>query len=201
MRRLPKIHKAAEVGDVAGIEARLSAGDKVDRLWLHDYTPLHLASFEGHVECVRCLLRHGADPNLADSDIGMTALHNAALNGHVECVHNLLNSNGNIEAMSVNGNTPLIDAACCVNNPVPTLRELLVRGANVKATANSGTTALHEAARRGDELSCKLLLEFGADPTVRDEDGFAPDDIALFAGAWELCQALRALYWDDEKPR
>lgn len=200
MRRLPKIHRAAEVGDVAAIEVRLIAGDPVDKLWLHDYTPLHLASFEGHVDCVRCLLRHGADPNVADSDIGMTALHNAAINGHLECVQELLNSNANIEPMSINGNTPLIDAACSVDNAALTLRELLTRGANAKATAKNGSTALHEAARRGDEFSCELLLEFGADPAVRDEDGFAPDDIALFAGAWELCQALRALYWADAKP-
>lgn len=198
MRRLPKIHKAAEVGDVAGIDARLAAGDHVDKLWMHDYTPLHLASFEGHVECVRCLLRHGANPNWADSDLGMTALHNAAINGHVECVVELLDANAAMEATSFDGSTPLIDAAGCVSNALPTLKELLGRGANVLATAQSGTTALHEAARRGDVESCELLLSYGADPSVRDKDGLSADDIALFAGCIDLCKALRSLYWFKE---
>ena len=37
-------------------------------------TPLHASVAAGHIECVRLLLEHGADPN-ARADMGQTPLH------------------------------------------------------------------------------------------------------------------------------
>jgi len=43
-------------------------------------TPLHIASHYGHVEVVRLLLGHGADPNVCDDD-GRTPSDIASRNG------------------------------------------------------------------------------------------------------------------------
>lgn len=199
MRRLPKIHKAAEVGDVAGIEARLAAGENVDRLWAHNFTPLHHAAQEGHVEAVRCLLKHGADPSWPDSEVGSTPLHCACVTGHGDCTRELVRAGADVNAADFSGEAPIIYAACSVVSQPDILRFLAEHGADVKHVGSNGTTALHEAARCRHHDDCEVLLELGADPRVRDDEGMAPDDIALFAGDIELCQALRALYWDDSK--
>jgi len=55
-------------------------------------TPLHWAVHGGHVDCVRLLLRHGADASVTAED-GWTALHAAAAGGterHAACARLLL---------------------------------------------------------------------------------------------------------------
>lgn len=52
-------------------------------------SPLHYASREGHADCVRALLRAGANPNITEN-YGFTPLHEAAENGHAEVARALL---------------------------------------------------------------------------------------------------------------
>lgn len=75
-----------------GVKARqlIRDGAEVNCADKDCWTPLHLASTNGHVDLVRLLLEHGADFNRADKD-GKTPLH-AALSarfsseGHVDIV-------------------------------------------------------------------------------------------------------------------
>ena len=53
-------------------------------------TPLMAALGNPHV--ARLLLEHGADPNAARTDGGITALHRASENGHVEVARLLLDA-------------------------------------------------------------------------------------------------------------
>jgi hypothetical protein len=55
-------------------------------------TPIHLAAQNGRLECVRCLIEHGADVNLADNQ-GFTPLYAASLSGRYECAE-LLEEHG-----------------------------------------------------------------------------------------------------------
>jgi ankyrin repeat protein len=41
---------------------------------------------------------------------------------------------------------------------------------------------LHSSAARGDEVSVRLLLEHGADPTLRTDDGRRPIDVTAGDG-------------------
>jgi ankyrin repeat protein len=52
-------------------------------------TPVYMASQNGHTSVVDVLLRHGADPNLANHD-GFTPLCIASQNGHTSVVDVLL---------------------------------------------------------------------------------------------------------------
>ena len=71
----------------------LSANTPVEphvKVYTQNLSPLGLACKFGHSEIVHLLLRHGADPNMADDD-AETPLHYAARNGFDQCVALLLN--------------------------------------------------------------------------------------------------------------
>jgi ankyrin repeat protein len=71
------------------VELLLEKGAEVNRIdEVEHWTALMFAGGEGLTEVIRTLLRHGADPNLKDTD-GDTALTFAQRNGH-EAVAGLL---------------------------------------------------------------------------------------------------------------
>lgn len=74
------------------------------------YTALHRASYGGHKDCIKYLLRHGADLEAKTTD-GWTPLHCASRWNNIEVAEYLLESGANINARSSGGNTPLHLAA------------------------------------------------------------------------------------------
>ena len=69
---------------------------------------------------------------------------------------------------------------------------LLERGAMVDARGNYGRTPLHWAAENGLTELARLLLEYGADVNVRDEDGGGdtPSELGSQMGHHEIVELL-----------
>lgn len=66
---------AAREGDLQGLKAALDDGADVNvRMSEYSDTPLLIASYGGHVDCVAALLAAGAKPNMADKVDRGTAL-------------------------------------------------------------------------------------------------------------------------------
>ena len=65
------------------------------------------------------------------------------------------------------GKTPLHFAVLC-QNPMNS-KIMLTCGIDIEARDNRGYTSLHMAAKKGYELNCKMLLEYGANPNVHGD--------------------------------
>src|SRR5206468_2004922 len=62
-------------------------------------TGLHAAAQHGHLDTVRLLLRHGADPNAREAGDSTYPLHWAAANRHIEVVRALLDAGGDVHGI------------------------------------------------------------------------------------------------------
>ena len=103
--------------------------------------------------------------NTADSH-GNTALHWAAFKNSLNCCKILVANHSNVNAVaSSSGWTPLHDAA--YSDSIESLCVLVSAGADVNAKANSGATPLCFAAQENAPNATRILLEAGADPTIR----------------------------------
>jgi ankyrin repeat protein len=129
-------------------------------------TPLHHAAGFGNLATMKLLLDNGADANTGNkrkSTPLFWALHDEAK------VRLLLEHGANVNAKSIDGRTPVYQAAS-MGNAVPVLRLLLEKGANANAKTLNGMTPLIAAAR-GNIEAMRVLIQKNADVNVRNAAG------------------------------
>ena len=128
-----------------------------------------------NLEIVKALVEAGADIN-ARGTIGSTALDMAVEWRYNNTVNYLLTHKADPNIADNGGMTPLHFIA--MSGSAVMMENLLKHGAKVNATDILGSTALDDAARMSDsptlDKKALLLLQHGADPNLRDNDGLTP---------------------------
>jgi len=168
---------------------------------------------------VRTLLRRGIDPNTVEEARGDTALTLAAREGSTRVFNVLLqNKEVKLDARSRNGETALMlaaykgnlaavralldkgaepnqtgwtalhYAATVGNNDIVQL--LLDRAAYIDAESPNQTTPIMMAARGGHILTVKLLLDEGADATLKNGANMTAIDFAREGGFKDIVEGL-----------
>ncbi|KFO27134.1 Ankyrin repeat domain-containing protein 29 [Fukomys damarensis] len=151
---------AARRGNLALLKLLLNSGRvDVDCRDSHGTTLLMVASYAGHMDCVRELVLQGADINL-QREVGTTALFFAAQQGHNEVVRFLFGFGASTECRTKDGGTALLAASQYGHRQV--VETLLKHGANIHDQLYDGATALFLAAQGGYLDVIRLLLSSGA---------------------------------------
>ncbi|XP_026868349.2 ankyrin repeat domain-containing protein 49 [Electrophorus electricus] len=122
------------------------------------YTPLHRASYSGHLPVVSALLDRGADLHARTVD-GWTPLHSACRWGHTAIASCLLRRGAEVNAMTTGQHTPLQLAA---GNPSARLTiELLLSQRTIQAGLKNsvGETACEIALRMSAHYSLFEMIE------------------------------------------
>jgi hypothetical protein len=111
------------------------------------WTPLHWATYNGHIEIARLLLQNEADVNAKDKD-GRTPLHRTAWYGQIDILFHLLVENGaDLEAQDNNGWRALHEAAWFGH--LTFVQELISKyHVDINVRDNDGRTALFWAKDR-----------------------------------------------------
>ncbi|KAA8498428.1 Ankyrin repeat-containing protein [Porphyridium purpureum] len=105
-----ELRLSARYGELAELLEALENGAQVDCCdALTRNTALHYASANGHVQLVRELLQHAANPNAVNEHLN-TALHWSAQNGHTDVVSELLHAGAKRAIENAFGRTPLDEA-------------------------------------------------------------------------------------------
>uniref|UniRef100_A0A0G4HFP1 Uncharacterized protein n=1 Tax=Chromera velia CCMP2878 TaxID=1169474 RepID=A0A0G4HFP1_9ALVE len=221
MQAPPALLQAIQGGDVA----------QVERQWHHLVQPpspdllvflLNEGSVRGHVEVVRFLLRHGADPKRHDFR-GWLPLGGASANGHSETVQALLEGGADPSGLDGEGVPALMLAAetgkvvvvsqllragadpnfvdvrgfsplisAVAHGHVATATFLIHNHADVRHRGPFGMTALHYAVLGGHEDVAVLLVDTGAVVGERNDHGDTPLALAAAEGSEGISAMLLA---------
>ncbi|HEY6449653.1 MAG TPA: ankyrin repeat domain-containing protein [Candidatus Cybelea sp.] len=134
--RLPRldVFEAAAMGDAARLRELLTADPACARAWSDDgFTPLHLAAFFAHPECVRTLIEAGADADACSQNaMSVQPLHGAVASRSLRCVELLLEVGSDPNARQAGGYTPLHEAVHNGNRAIEAA--LLAAGADPSLT-------------------------------------------------------------------
>ena len=183
-------------------------------------SPLHAASYEGHLDAARLLLTHGVDVNTKNK-YGQTPLCSAYDGRHLDMMQLLLEHGGNADVYydgaghlshdaSFHGRADVIHLLLQHNanvnarnaieeTPLHHASEqgqaraaqlLLDHGAIVNARRGNRNTPLHEAARKGHLEVVQILLRHKADVHIRGKEGRTPLQVAISNGQSEVSQLL-----------
>jgi ankyrin repeat protein len=170
------LSESAALGNAALVEMLLKAGASPKALTTADgETILMTAARAGNEQAVKLLLDGGADVNAKEAFKGQTALMWAAAERHAGVVKLLLDHGADWRVLSTSHETkmPKLSAASSVS-PMP-------RG---------GMSALHFAAREGDILTTRVMLDAGVDIDHLDVDKTTALTVALMNKQYTLAKFL-----------
>ncbi|MCZ2808354.1 MAG: ankyrin repeat domain-containing protein [Candidatus Bathyarchaeota archaeon] len=184
---------ATQTGDVEQVKKLIKKNPRLVNTHQNDkegFTPLRMATINGHAEVVRVLLAHGANVNARDEK-GATPLFWAANRGNAEVMELLLDKGAEIEAQTQEEFTPLTMAAS--NGHIKVVRVLLAHGANANAQNKFGATPLIMAAMNGHSEVVGLLVEKGADVNAQMQGGSTALQLAEQNRHLKVVELLRSV--------
>ncbi|MEN8201090.1 MAG: ankyrin repeat domain-containing protein [Bacteroidota bacterium] len=152
---------------------------------------LRQSALDGMKEEVKSLLEAGTKVDAPDVD-GHTALMFAAFNGHSEVVLMLLDQGAALDRRDMMGRTALLYAS---TGPFPeTVKILLDKGAKPNVVdSDEHFSPLMHAAAEGNLAVVKVLVEYGADLSLKDVDGDDAESFARQAGHQQVADYLHSL--------
>ncbi len=145
-----------------------------------------------HLEMVKLLLKYGPEVDACGQD-GYTPLMIAAHLGQRGNVRLLLEAGADASLKNRCGSTALIATIQNNKEEFDIIKQLLDHGTNIDEQNDNGETVLMHAALRSHlekQETITLLLESGADPTIRDNENRTPADIARLKGNEALAKLI-----------
>ena len=150
-------------------------------------TLLSVASDKRHLDVIRLLLEHCANPNVL-GDGHRTPLHGVSQRGDVEIAQVLLEYGANANSQDHLNRTPLHQALQA--GYLDVVRVLLEHGADPDFRDSYQETPLHQASHGGYPNVARVLLEHGAHPSSRACDEETPLYQASRGGHLDVVRVL-----------
>ncbi|CAF3244348.1 unnamed protein product [Rotaria sp. Silwood2] len=154
------------------------------------YYPLHLATMNNHLDCIKVLVNFDAriDGFTSVSKEKLTPLMLACQKGYLDIVFYLIKHGAKIEARDRFKRTPLIHA--CMYGNAHIVSYLLRMGANANVFDSSMNTALHYAIAYGWYFCVQLLIETGANVNCANSWQTTCLGIGFSKGHYGICDYL-----------
>ncbi|XP_021964204.1 E3 ubiquitin-protein ligase mib1 isoform X3 [Folsomia candida] len=161
--------KASANGDFQKCEELLKRGDCEVNCTFSGHTAMQAASQNGHLDVIRILLNHGADPEVEDKD-GDRAVHHAAFGDEPLVIEMMAQSGADLNARNKRRQTALHIG---VNKGhLGVVRTLLRLGCHPSLQDLEGDSPIHDSVSKKRDDMLSLLLDHNADVTLTNNNGF-----------------------------
>ncbi|XP_017783330.1 PREDICTED: ankyrin repeat and SAM domain-containing protein 6-like [Nicrophorus vespilloides] len=175
-----ELHFASSKGDLDAVTEGVEKGQKIDLENFAGWTPLMMATRNGHVEVVRYLLSKRADATKKNR-FGASIFMMAVASGNMDILREILNHLlcGGVSKQSMESKFSALSLAILFNHE-DIFRYLLEKNFNVNATIpNIDLTPLMFAAINRNPIFSKLLLNIGANVNCKNINGETAHDILV----------------------
>lgn len=159
-KAVPEFFAAVRAGETATVAAMLEANPELLDSKYEQATPLHHAALENRREVVDLLLKLGADLNARDAEFNMTPIGWANEKGHRELVSYLASRGAEINFY-----------AAVAYGLIDRVRDFLDTDTALLNEPDHYGTPIHEASLWGHVEIARLLLEHGADASLKNTHG------------------------------
>ncbi|XP_071095704.1 uncharacterized protein [Haliotis cracherodii] len=175
------------------VEGIHSCGIKTQALATHYLPALHLSSYYGHTDIVKCLLELGCDINAQLPDEfdgregpvppGSTPAAAATSGGHTAVLQCLIDHHAAMNLVDCNNNS-LLHLACKGGHTDAVM--LLISECDTSARNIDGNTPLHLACEERKLRVVEVLLKTNGDVTLLNYQAFTPFDIICQKGYLDI---------------
>jgi ankyrin repeat protein len=158
---------------------------------------LHTAIDRGSFETVIFLVNNGADIHKLDED-GLTPLYLAVSKGRLDIAKLLIEKGADVNKPTSKGDTPIFIAA---SYGYLELIKLLIQHGATDIMYVSAFYVLHEAVYKNRSDLIELLIKYGADFDIENEENLTPLYLAIRVNSIESTKVLvenGALMFDEE---
>ena len=200
LRNAPPLFLAIEEQGPSTVKELLARGERPNACF-HGNSLLSIAALLGYARSVQSLLDGGADPNSPLDTGGTSALMHAIDHSHFDIAQTLLAHGADARRVSDGGLTSLLALTALVIPPdSPAHAQQLALGSQLlhagvcvdSRMTVRGTTALMQSALRGDAAMVRLLLDDGADASLRNAAGISALDFARKSGKDDVVAMVEA---------
>ena len=184
--------KAAQEGDEQQVKLLLDKGEKIDEQDRDGRTPLMIAVINNNLSLAKLLLERGADLNIRDNTM-LSPWLCAGANGFHKILRTALKYNPEISSTNRFGGTVLLPSS--EKGYLKTVETALEAGVSVNHMNDLGWSALQEAVILGNggflyRDIIRKLMQFGADPDLKDHEGKTAKDWAVSRGEHSVIELL-----------
>jgi ankyrin repeat protein len=170
------LFNAAAAGDNKKVTSLLKNKANLNAKDSGGNTALMLAISNDHKDTAKLILEKKPDVNIKNQD-GETALFAALVSDKADIAKTLIAQGASLENLGGENESALFMAA--TTNQTEIMEIVLKKAPQLlNKTDDHGTTPLMEAAKFGGEKTVKLLLDAGADKSLKNEDGKTALDLA-----------------------
>ena len=168
---------ASRSGHVEVMKILIKAGADLEAVGEAGMRPIHFAANAFREAAIVTLIEAGADLNAKDN-AGNTPLMWSAARGVLACSKLILEGGGDHKIVNNSGSS-VIHRSAANGHVMMTKYWVVTKGIDVNTKDNNGNTPLHLGCMSNTPAVVEILMELGADASIKNKNGDTARDVAF----------------------